>query len=101
PPRTSIYTLSLHDALPIFGKPGCELWQQPGGPENIAVLCRIEVGGRGSIQKLQIECVYVCRCTGQQNEDDILRFVDRRYTGLRRSEEHTSELQSRSDLVCR
>src|SRR6478672_13561029 len=52
---TEIYTLSLHDALPISGWPGT-----PPGP------------GRSR------------RCPTRQ-----------------RSEEHTSELQSRSDLVCR
>src|SRR5712664_2134039 len=54
---TEIYTLSLHDALPIFdGDPG--------------------------------------RCYGS------LRYIGRISVGPR-SEEHTSELQSRSDLVCR
>src|SRR5438874_12590416 len=55
---TEIYTLSLHDALPIFGR------------EN----------GRGD---------RVARSEGQHDGR-----VDR-------SEEHTSELQSRRDLVCR
>src|SRR5438270_3566662 len=57
PATTEIYTLSLHDALPIF-----ELWPFPG------VSC-----GRFMRQKW--------------------RFY--------RSEEHTSELQSQSNLVCR
>src|SRR2546430_16427297 len=53
---TEIYTLSLHDALPISAAPR---WQAPAVP----VRCR--------------SC------------------------GSRRSEEHTSELQSQSNLVCR
>src|SRR6266536_6705671 len=52
---TEIYTLSLHDALPIFSLP--------------AKCCRSWAASPGS--------------------------------GSRRSEEHTSELQSRVDLVCR
>src|SRR2546430_12476728 len=33
--------------------------------------------------------------------DDLLSHVDRRASVLERSEEHTSELQSQSNLVCR
>src|SRR2546428_1742101 len=58
---TEIYTLSLHDALPI-----CEL-SQPG------------VAGR---------------CAGARGHAAAADAAGR-------SEEHTSELQSRSDLVCR
>src|SRR6185312_9498783 len=56
---TEIYTLSLHDALPIFGH----------------VPDRSRPGGR------------------EARRDELVR--------ARRSEEHTSELQSRSDIVCR
>src|SRR6266536_6392773 len=52
---TEIYTLSLHDALPIYPAPGSRL-----------------------------------------RHDQVLRRPD-----PGRSEEHTSELQSRVDLVCR
>src|SRR2546428_13381720 len=57
---TEIYTLSLHDALPILRTISLCTGARPG-----------------------------CRCT-----------TPRPRCG-RRSEEHTSELQSRSDLVCR
>src|SRR5699024_12489554 len=73
---TEIYTLSLHDALPIY---------------------HVRHGGRGQ------------GCGGRRNprpgEDHGGRRAGDR--GLlpadlrRRSEEHTSELQSRFDLVCR
>src|SRR2546428_9757596 len=63
---TEIYTLSLHDALPISE-----------GQYQIAC-ARIAPRRRGAR-----------RCRGGRP-----RF-------LGRSEEHTSELQSRSDLVCR
>src|SRR6266700_7961329 len=56
---TEIYTLSLHDALPIFGDPGL-----PAGRAA-------RVGQRQAVP------------------------------GRQRSEEHTSELQSRENLVCR
>src|SRR2546430_6736753 len=58
---TEIYTLSLHDALPIFGSP----------------LRRDIVRSRSS-------------CSLLPNSSHALR-----------SEEHTSELQSQSNLVCR
>src|SRR2546430_11575649 len=63
PATTEIYTLSLHDALPISrrdrdaGRRGGRLGASPGGSDS--------------------------------------------HLGRRRSEEHTSELQSQSNLVCR
>src|SRR5206468_11329388 len=73
-PTTEIYTLSLHDALPISlvenrARPG--RWEGPGPARDGAGPDRDHVGSV--------------------------------YRPLRsaRSEEHTSELQSRSDLVCR
>src|SRR3712207_7591293 len=69
---TEIYTLSLHDALPIFvGRAACDAHDRlapPGSP------------GR--------------RRAGRD------RALDRGAGGAR-SEEHTSELQSRQYLVCR
>src|SRR5438034_1433462 len=58
---TEIYTLSLHDALPIWSADGS--WQHPLGTDRL---------GRDLLSRL-----------------------------FYRSEEHTSELQSHSDLVCR
>ena len=69
PATTEIYTLSLHDALPIWRR------QTPNLPRW---------GGR-------------CRRLAAEEAKD--------HAGLGspapRSEEHTSELQSHSDLVCR
>src|SRR6266576_1754591 len=60
PATTEIYTLSLHDALPIFARPRRHRRRQ----------------GRPGARALEVP-------------------------DGRRSEEHTSELQSRRDLVCR
>src|SRR2546428_5815300 len=60
---TEIYTLSLHDALPICLWSLSELWDQ-SLPHRTSVISRL-------------------------------------HSAFTRSEEHTSELQSRSDLVCR
>src|SRR2546427_8833092 len=75
---TEIYTLSLHDALPI-----CEIVLDVGSPRSHAPGI-----GQGALQKRDRRCVAP------------LGFVARRNHGTR-SEEHTSELQSQSNLVCR
>src|SRR5690349_22808938 len=74
---TEIYTLSLHDALPIYSvlsSPLCQIdlrTARTGGPADFLPHVRFQV----------------------------LLSVPTRVIG--RSEEHTSELQSRRDLVCR
>src|SRR3712207_8907539 len=65
---TEIYTLSLHDALPIFVEALLLWWGLSKGPKVLSA-----TPPRG------------CLC----------------YTSACRSEEHTSELQSRQYLVCR
>src|SRR2546427_8340670 len=66
---TEIYTLSLHDALPIYGG-----LPQPGA----------QVAGLGDVADDGIGAVL-----GLEGGHEL------------RSEEHTSELQSQSNLVCR
>src|SRR5438105_10525552 len=74
---TEIYTLSLHDALPI---------SRPRG---------LDTGGwHGRVQE-----AHVRGAAGGRRVR--LRRAPRHARGRRRSEEHTSELQSRVDLVCR
>src|SRR2546421_9640442 len=72
---TEIYTLSLHDALPICVR---------GGARGLA-------GRRAAAAHLR----NLRRSRAERRA--AVRWRDRRL----RSEEHTSELQSRSDLVCR
>src|SRR5436309_11992574 len=67
----AVYTLSLHDALPISRR-------------RRALPCPLPLHGSRPIS---------CSCTGR-------RTVATRVAGAR-SEEHTSELQSRETLVCR
>src|SRR5699024_11488363 len=84
PPRTASFALSLHDALPISSDArrrtlavGCPLSDAlrrvPAAPRPVAY--RLPTAAR--------------------------RPSTQRRVGSRRSEEHTSELQSRFDLVCR
>src|SRR5437868_11943782 len=71
PAPTEIYTLSLHDALPI----------SVVGVEDLGSAWRLAIAGGG-----QVDARWVVVATN---------------TYTLRSEEHTSELQSRFDLVCR
>src|SRR5260221_7713937 len=73
---TEIYTLSLHDALPILP------WDF-----SMQLLCSFGCARQPKRQPAKRPCP----C--------ILQGID--LVGGRRSEEHTSELQSHSDLVCR
>src|SRR3712207_9236812 len=78
---TEIYTLSLHDALPIFVRGA--LPQQVVGGHLIRTRRTGDVRRRfDAARRLQ-------------------RVEQRVANGLRRSEEHTSELQSRQYIVCR
>src|SRR2546430_8421882 len=78
PAPTEIYTLSLHDALPIYRPPGtapARIARRPGaGPAALH-------GRRGGLSGLR---------PGAHGR-----------AAAARSEEHTSELQSQSNLVCR
>src|SRR5207248_9024584 len=92
-PPYALSPLSLHDALPIFARdvPGGEV--AAGRVEERLLLRtqaslrmqRSEVGGDGSLQVLDL----------------LLDRGPLRRVGLERSEEHTSELQSPYDIVCR
>src|SRR2546422_1581792 len=76
---TEIYTLSLHDALPIS--------------EVVRVRPVLTVGFAGALLLAgEFEGV-------EARLRDAERWLD--LTGSERSEEHTSELQSRLHLVCR
>src|SRR5699024_11745996 len=92
PPSTPTCSLSLHDALPIFG---IELLPFVRVHPGLGGISRASGSGRHCRRPLQIEV------------DERLRdlpplvIVGRQQTVRARSEEHTSELQSRFDLVCR
>src|SRR3712207_8280757 len=75
---TEIYTLSLHDALPISGE-----------PFQVVALFSRAAGGAGELEPVRR---IFCLANGDSKFLGTLR---------QRSEEHTSELQSRQYLVCR
>src|SRR5206468_10542086 len=78
-------TLSLHDALPI-----CERGRQQ---TRVARAERHAAAAPRAVVELAD--------IGAQCERQRRAGVTREVEAKRRSEEHTSELQSRSDLVCR
>src|SRR5690606_41404936 len=93
----SIYTLPLHDALPISTGGGVAVLQRrqagrgrPGasGPAP-ALACRVRRSGAAPARLAAI---------AWSPRDGA---VDRCAQRIMRSEEHTSELQSRENLVCR
>src|SRR5439155_11795521 len=96
PPTTEIYTLSLHDALPIFTENraagGCN-----GNADGYATDCYLLGGGlynNGKVWKALQPSFLPSPGTGYKG---TWHFVEAYF----RSEEHTSELQSRGHLVCR
>src|SRR5690606_40264886 len=93
-PPTDIYTLSLHDALPIYGM--CA--QNVSAPEqcifpyeHVDGICLLDnaecSNGQTGISVVVDLATGATQCSAHTNSS--------------RSEEHTSELQSRENLVCR
>src|SRR3712207_7020835 len=80
---TEIYTLSLHDALPIFRRGRADARGRPRGRE----------AGQAAALERQADGGEPPRRRSQRTQDGRVRPL--------RSEEHTSELQSRQYLVCR
>src|SRR2546427_5836476 len=79
---TEIYTLSLHDALPIYAPPLDLAHHRHGRAGEMHGGQQVEL--HGAVER-------------------VARLVAERRGGRAagRSEEHTSELQSQSNLVCR
>src|SRR5262249_57419526 len=101
PRPTDIDTLSLHDALPIFR----DRQQVPRQA--------IEIRYQGEVLRLDREMCVRAREKARRSRRphnqarpifvrEIVNALARQVAGrLRRSEEHTSELQSLTNLVCR
>src|SRR3712207_8904239 len=81
---TEIYTLSLRDALPISRPPVTD----PGGPADGGFPAR-------DADPAQPSVTYGLAATSVPSASSLIR------KSSNRSEEHTSELQSRQYLVCR
>src|SRR5207249_10924502 len=91
-PYTAISTLSLHDALPIWIRGPTARSNTPANALATNVCCRVSpIGNRRTEWRI---CL---RTTAGASLARAFLILFRRP----RSEEHTSELQSRFDLVCR
>src|SRR5947209_18773238 len=82
PSATKNYTLSLHDALPIFD---LDLWPEPS---------------KESHEPPCFTTIATWENKGKNIDFDGNSYLWSKHTNFR-SEEHTSELQSRQYLVCR
>src|SRR5206468_12672513 len=92
PPHTSI--LSLHDALPIFAR-GRMTGRALRGGAHEELLAALLFFGERALDERGGDEAFAQELHERVGEGALHRLV------VRRSEEHTSELQSRSDLVCR
>src|SRR2546430_11477685 len=80
---TEIYTLSLHDALPIYDD------FEHAGLEAADFQCLV----RGVVHAIILQFAHAPAA--------VPTHVPSLFRRRRRSEEHTSELQSQSNIVCR
>src|SRR5439155_4470101 len=86
-PTTEFYTLSLHDALPIYSARDCASKTTPCCRSRALLRCAPYT----SANELASATINT-----KKTVLEIFPILD-----LTRSEEHTSELQSRGHLVCR
>src|SRR2546430_12638054 len=82
---TEIYTLSLHDALPIW----CRRWRSRSPTRSSTC------GGPSPEGSTSTSWRRGCRFSSRPSPICLKKWLNFR------SEEHTSELQSQSNLVCR
>src|SRR5207302_8245628 len=94
-PPSDIYTLSLHDALPISRSKSSSGIRYSGPSSKIR--CLKELHERES------RAASFCAgpCSSPKRPRAAPSCPGTRTADFRRSEEHTSELQSRENLVCR
>src|SRR5690606_41552562 len=93
-PTTALYTLPLHDALPI--SPGDIPSRLPAGQRRQVMS---GAGGQSAIGPLRRRWQFTVLLFKQQHAH--AENIALGQSVLQRSEEHTSELQSRENLVCR
>src|SRR5699024_11732998 len=95
----SLYSLSLHDALPIFSSGSCSAVFASGvwsgySPVSLSIYVPPVSNSTALTAVVPISRPIICLFIEQPPFAVIISFIIR-------SEEHTSELQSRFDLVCR
>src|SRR5690606_42096359 len=94
PPTTPLYTLPLHDALPISQRIQLDVDRCWGGVRADLPSVRQAIERLAAAQRDLRDWTHYQELAQQLGARPEGRLVDR-------SEEHTSELQSRENLVCR
>src|SRR5207248_9961092 len=100
PLRSELYALSLHDALPIYRRIFALLFRTAVFTLLVLALAGIQ------LQKIsdRMTVIYLLdqsESIPKPTREAMLTYVSKDIEKHRRSEEHTSELQSPYDLVCR
>src|SRR5690606_41950925 len=94
-----IYHLSLHDALPIWRRDRASVAREAPGPSRRHWHCRPASDKAGdSVTGTEPDIAKLVEQLAQHDSSDAMARSVRKAA---RSEEHTSELQSRENLVCR
>src|SRR5207249_11874910 len=98
PPSPYLYTLSLHDALPIFRR----LDRSPPCGFGFEVCDKTLATELPRTVQCGFPTTGIARAILDENRSsEKNKTICYKRSESRRSEEHTSELQSRFDLVCR
>src|SRR5690606_39729139 len=95
PPTTDIYTLSLHDALPISPS----MSAQVKALHEASVMVRTPPSLAATMPRPR--CPWSSDNSSRFCMVDLMEVSCTSVASAKRSEEHTSELQSREKLVCR
>src|SRR5690606_39575647 len=97
---TAIYTLSLHDALPISEQlESNEPLGAEGADHDLAALLEAAQAQVAQYHDELLRAKAEVENIRRRAQDDVAKA--RKFGTESRSEEHTSELQSRENLVCR
>src|SRR5690606_42110287 len=88
------FTLSLHDALPIFDQPEPDQLRRSQRPGHWRLIPAFAQPGAATQRRQAQRQTHPCAIDSATQRAIVGRLAQR-------SEEHTSELQSRENLVCR
>src|SRR5262249_60535654 len=97
-PTLALFRLSLHDALPIFAIVEFQAWPQL---EFVGLAVRALGPGLGEAGAHLVPGIRAHQRIVDRIEHAERGDLRRSGRGVERSEEHTSELQSLTNLVCR
>src|SRR5207249_8695929 len=98
---SAIYTLSLHDALPISGLDAVLEWIRPEVSRLVGFDLAPTFSYTRQYAKGEVLARHRDRAACEISVTVSIQIPKGAGPSVVRSEEHTSELQSRFDLVCR